>query len=394
MNVTAFPGRFSSVKNPISFEVESDPNWNNLTDYHIQAVVQFYDPYGSTSIFTLDTLKEYPNAKNAGKVVFNISDLLESLLDHDPPDQGNVFPDEIKEKMNRRYSVSIQEWINNAINDADHYTFKHVLLAGFPEQEGQAMEAWISSGKFLTRQPREKIVTKCQPEYLSFVVPDVSLTGIKINVEVTFEDGSTLDVSDGTTYAIDQFEVMQIKTGYEALGLGVGSPVQCWEVWITVSGGSDDGLVITERMKYCLDCTDCSVLDRYYVFENSLGGYDTLRTVGELKATIEVEGRMARKIPHPLAAAGTRTVIDYGTRHRHQFEQYVGYLEKEVAYWLQDLLTSDDFYRIGDWNPNTTGTGLFIPLVRSGNNTLIYKDNDFFPAKSFKYKEALIQRGI
>lgn len=393
MSFTALitPDLVSASRNPIPVYLQADPLWASKTDYHFKVILQDEKVFRSGSLTTLSTTRVTPDVN--GRVTIDLSPTLESLVSHEPPAfPAPIYVTNLAANMVRRYSLSIQEWSNGAITDARNYPFRLIANAGMGHRSQVSYFTYTHNNRnFLTHQPRVKKVTQVQPEWLYYMIPiGVSLTNIKAKIEPITTGGlSAVSYSDPVAATI--WDVAIFPVGYKQLRLN-DDTITGWRVSIEAVGGASDGQVISEVMEYKLDC-ECNPLDRYFVFENSLGGYDSIRLRGKADTEMALTGAQGMKVSSPLSWRMSRNDFTYGTKHSYQAEQATGYLSKEEAAWAHDLLRSDDVYRIGDIYPNENSTGQMTPIVRDGSTLKVLDDENIYRL-SLKYREAIQHTGL
>lgn len=391
LTILRVPDLVSASRNPIPVYVQADPLWQSKTDYHLKIIIQDEKVFRSGSLTLLSTTRVTPDAN--GRVTIDLGATLDSLVDHDPPAfPAPIYVTNLAANMVRRYSLSIQEWSNGAITDARNYPMRLIANAGLGHTQQVTYFTYTHNDKkFLTRQPRVKKVTELQPEWLYYMIPiGVSLTNIKAKIEpITTSGVSAVIYSDPVSATI--WDVAIFPVGYKQLRLN-DDTITGWRVSIQAVGGSSDGLVISEVMEYQLDC-ECNPLDRYIVFENSLGGYDTIRMRGKADTQMEVTGGQGMKASSPLSWRMARNDFTFGTQHSYASEHATGYMGKEEARWAHDLLRSDDVYRIGDIEPNVFVSGELTPIVRESASWQVLDDENLYRL-SYKYKEAIQNTGL
>lgn len=391
LTILRAPDLVSASRNPIPVYIQADPAWASKTDYHLKIILQEEKVFRSGSLTILSTTRATPDVN--GRVTVDLMATLDSLVGHEPPAfPAPIYVTNLATNMVRRYSLSIQEWSNGSITDARNYPFRLIANAGLGHSQTISYFTYTHNDKkFLTHQPRIKKVTALQPEWLYYMIPlGVSLTNIKAKIEpITTSGVSAVIYSDPVSATI--WDVAVFPVGYHQLRLN-DDTITGWRVSIQAVGGASDGLVISEVMEYQLDC-ECNPLDRYLVFENSLGGYDTIRMRGKASTDMFVISGQGMKASSPLSWRNSRNDFTFGSKHRYESEHATGYLSKEEAAWAHDLLRSDDVYRIGDIYPNFNVGGELTPIVRDSASWQVLDDENLYRL-SYKYREAIQHAGL
>lgn len=133
---------------------------------------------------------------------------------------------------------------------------------------------------FLTFQNTEKKVRQDAPEYL-YWLSNISPTPskIKLRIEVQYEDNTSEIMTGSELSGILPFAVYCIPVGATVLLLGnLPKVVVSYRVWLSDEANQR----LTEARKYVLDYSYERNI-RYILYQNSLGGFDTLCLTGASK---------------------------------------------------------------------------------------------------------------
>lgn len=180
---------------------------------------------------------------------------------------------------------------------------------------------------FLTWQPQTRRVSYHEPQWLRYVAIHVCTAKVK----GYFASGDPVTVTlkemtAGRLYCLDM-NYGRIR------GLFEKQPVY-YDVWIE----SDDGR-LSFVQRYVLREEDSDSAD-YFVFENSLGGYDTIRFTGDRKEVGESESRNA---------VFDGDTFEYGIDYGKSWTKYTGYLPNErVRTWVLEFFSSCRRYHLAD----------------------------------------------
>ncbi|MBN8827067.1 MAG: hypothetical protein J0I82_33925 [Spirosoma sp.] len=222
-----------------------------------------------------------------------------------------------------------------------------LLKAGLSERDFVAWGAvfftsYMSANRpFLTWQPDNKLVSQQQPEYLAFLL-NISPTPATLirRVRITYRDGSVETVDKGQLSGSQAYQVVCLPCGPTALGLS--DQVVRYEVWLA----DGDRNRISEVRTYTIDRQYRSQ-ERWLLLANSLGGWDTLRLLGEgaeTLDTIRTTAELERPAGAPADFAELRVVAVQGTR---TLTVSTGYFEQQAAERLRhldELLLSKEIY--------------------------------------------------
>lgn len=287
----------------ITFSVSSGWNadvdeWNNVVGIdqkyrdNFRINIQIFDDTDNI----IGELSETPD--NDGRVKFYIKDYLFSIVESSftYPDDENL----INEHSNICRKYYIKYWESYGIPSLNYIVSKsddfYTLLgsssfmqqAYYNENNISFWDLLQTQKKFLTLQPGNKKVSINQTEKL-FFLHHVASTQIALRLKIQYTDDSTYE-EDIEPTNVEKYKVYEFSVGYGALDIyskNHSKEVEYWEV--SVFDIVEDQ-VISEVRKYYLDNTYYKQ-KRYFIFQNSWGGFDTLRAVGigESKANYERE---------------------------------------------------------------------------------------------------------
>lgn len=202
--------------------------------------------------------------------------------------------------------------------------------------------------QFLTLQPQQKNITTHQPEYLSYY----AVVAGKVKVKAYHVDGSDekyiLDIVQGNLYTID--------LSYLKISGKFNKAIGCYDVWVEDTGGNR----LTYMQRYIL--TRSNVETNVYMFENTLGGIDTVTFTGKFTEKIQTEGTVTTMLEESL---------DNDVDLNFSREQNTGFIPSiEYARWLRGFFVSKQRYHV-------SGSLRRIYLRESDNEFTVNSLNDF-----------------
>ncbi|WP_254562149.1 DUF5977 domain-containing protein [Dyadobacter diqingensis] len=147
-----------------------------------------------------------------------------------------------------------------------------------------------SAMQFLTWQPKEKLISPIQEEYLYFLMNMSPLPAqINLRVRVTYSNGVRSVFTKKSIQGVLSFQVVCSPVGPIALGLTAADIVK-YEVWL-----SDENLLrFTQVRTFNIDRKKYPY-QRFVLFSNSFGGFDTLRLLGKSTEESDVTKNTAVK---------------------------------------------------------------------------------------------------
>ena len=179
--------------------------------------------------------------------------------------------------------------------------------------------------QWLTLQPQQKEILLNQPEWLSYFGVVVGKVWVKAYLPDGTEEKSILDVEAGKLYAID--------VSYLKMRARFGQVLGYYDVWVE----DTDGNRLTYIQRFVLGTPENSNI---YLFENTLGGIDTVIFSGEFVEKIRTEGKIA-------------TILDESRDCDIDFEisceQNTGFIpSRDYARWLLGFFVSKQKYHVSD----------------------------------------------
>lgn len=177
---------------------------------------------------------------------------------------------------------------------------------------------------FLTWQPQVKPVTYYSPEWLTYYAVETC----RIKLKAYFEDGTSSETtlsspSAGTCYTLNlQYGVVSGKFS--------GKRPTYYDVWVESTGGQR----LTYVQRY-IGSQRRSEDENWYLFENSLGGMDSLRAYGSLDDAPEYEHNVSQL---------DGVLTEYRVDTNRKYTRNTGYLTPQESAWLQDMFSSRQKY--------------------------------------------------
>lgn len=177
---------------------------------------------------------------------------------------------------------------------------------------------------FLTWQPQVKPVTYYSPEWLTYY----AVEACSIKLKAYFEDGTSSETtlsspSAGTCYTLNlQYGVVSGKLS--------GKRPTYYDVWVESTGGQR----LTYVQRY-IGSQRRLEDENWYLFENSLGGLDSLRAYGALEDAPEYEHNVSQL---------DGVLTEYRVDTSRKYTRNTGYLAPRESAWLQDMFSSRQKY--------------------------------------------------
>ncbi|SDG71974.1 hypothetical protein SAMN04487996_12266 [Dyadobacter soli] len=230
--------------------------------------------------------------------------------------------------------------------------------------------------QFLTWQPNYKRVDCAQEEYLYFLVNFTPKpTELRLKVQFYTEDGITSEAITKMTLSNPiLYSVICCPVGASALA--IPADATRYDVWLS----NEQDKRISEVRSYILDQLG-ELYDRSILFVNSLGGWDTLRLIGQAQRILKVAQSVAA-VERPADAK-----IDFSElkiisiEGEYEFQISTGFFKRDAVNYLRyldELLLSEEMYLITDKGHR--------PLQLLTSNLVDQADNQDLVARTFNFR--------
>lgn len=304
------------------------------------------ESYLSPNFVLLDTLeaREKPKKSIGGGEIFEgaffeIDSLLRGVLESTAPSfQQNYIS--VCEGIITPYFCKAIVKNNDVVVQTTTLTSRYAMKSGIAEKDFESygdcfFDSYIGAGKrFLTYKPDNSAVTPEQPEILYFLT-NYSKPITKINLEVIEYHGREttyhrLALSLSNTA---NMQVYCIPVGMKALS--ISSDVKKYSVYLT----NQDGFTISEVRTFRVE-KRYRRFKKYFLFENSLGVFDSLPVFGETEESKKVTKQIGEKfIGYDYLASASETIVTDRTALK-EMKVAIDWSSKKVANYLTDFLYS------------------------------------------------------
>lgn len=201
----------------------------------------------------------------------------------------------------------------------------HVLPGGVASKALDT-EMFLRSN-FLTWQPQTRHISYHEPHWLRYV----ALQAATAKVKAYFADGDPVTVTLKELAELTQYS-LDLNYG-RIRGLFDKQPTY-YDVWVETA----DGERLSFVQRYVLRENAADTVD-FFVFENLLGGFDTIRFTGDRKEVAEAESRNA---------VFDGDTGEYGVDYSKAWLKQTGYIPDErTRVWVQDFFSSCRRYHLG-----------------------------------------------
>lgn len=235
----------------------------------------------------------------------------------------------------------------------------------------------LSTGysKFLTtRQTKRRTATKAMPQYLYFC-PGAAIANARLRARVDYSNNTNTTTTIGTTMTLGAGLTYCFPAGYDLLNLASieagRTPVRFY-VYIDNTAGLNKSEVV------CCELEEPSFYDRFFLYENSLGGWDTLRTSGQAEYGVEVEKEEFQKLLDFDYAATDGEFSSSETLFREGTEVYTGHKNKLEIEDVIDFLNARKYLQVI--------SGKHVPITVDKGSFGVHRDDNYAYGLKFTYK--------
>lgn len=224
----------------------------------------------------------------------------------------------------------------------------------------------VKDVKFLTNAPNPKLIQRNSQEYLYFILQAGYNSKLDVRGDLYFYDGT--EELNQTFFTIqeagdnDAGGVLALNLSYDKLGLATYESsgntqrrIKRAEFAIYQTDQDDNLIPYTEKKSYRFEIAD---RPRKYgiVFQNKLGGFDSVDFVGIVEETINREsGTFTLPINYSQdgsAPQGFKSKTTFDTRVTNKIITNTGWIDQEHFDWLMELMQSNEIYSYTTTNQN------------------------------------------
>jgi hypothetical protein len=230
---------------------------------------------------------------------------------------------------------------------------------------------------FLTWQPLEKLVTRDQTEKLFFLLQEPTPL-LVLRISFRFKDGT-----GSSSYPISSIDNPTVKSVYELTCTPSVMQVPGWEsdeleyyqVWME----NDHLERLSEIRTYRFDYGYHENV-RLFFFQNSLGGYDTIRFIGDQEDSLEYDRVLYNSVLGSDFTERDHHLSSLSVTETRKFKCNTGWITPEGTAWIRDFFLSKNVYRLSG--------GKLIPIIITTAQTAHRKDKQEVFSIDFEYSQS------
>lgn len=285
-----------------------------------------------------------------------------------------------KGKVVREYFVQLTELYGEpqTAKMSIRGTRKRVVYGGLPKH----LQHWTFLNSLSSTDDRIRFmnsygwslkVTTDQPNYLSWFNFRNDLESVKVQVELTYKDGTIYNFTAHTFETVQQYEKLVIPIGLKQLGANDFYPELSIDSYI-VSLKSAGRMVSDYHL--CTIDDRVHIYKRFFLYQNSLGAFETFFTVGRKSNSYEIEKSNARIIQVNDFVLEKGEDIDFDIQLQEKEKINTGWKSKHEIKRLRDFFMSSEKLTLID--------GKWWPISVSSNSIEEFQDGNGMYALAFE----------
>jgi len=323
----------------------------------------------------------------ASGAFFLINELLHSYLSVEVPDSSRnkilPMPNHILPFKTKKISKNDGVMVETIESD-----FEYVIRGGIKEEhlrewEGQLFSEYFGPNRrFLTWNPTVMVLPE-QPNYLCFLTNmKPTPTVLTLRLYRYYDDGSE-DSTALSVMAIGDVQYMttyNVPVGAKQLGITeLTKKVVKYVVWLN----NQDGEILSELKTYVIDWRYYRE-QRYVLFRNSLGAYDSLGLTGDFSVSVNMSRDESERYKPYLSLPSFSEVEVSKVTGSREIRINTGWLNKNERDWLEELALSEDIFLVTD--------RAYIPLVIQDSSYISEDSTERAIGRSFVLRYANAHR--
>lgn len=377
-------------RDPILYQVVKGSN-HALPNYQLYTDVRVEETTGSGSFNSKFKTALEPEADGIAR--FNLRPGFRFVLKATPPTINKSTIERITDRI--KFFKCYSGELFNDLTVPDTLTASNlylVLLGGLDKKQFPSLNFFSSylptNKKFLTWNPLEKFVNRAQEEYLSFLVYGTNISTIKVQVKCFYDDNTNSTFISLTQSGCVKGYLYQIPVGPTHGGVLGHQPAKNL-LYYEVQLLNQSDAIVSEKRTYRVNAIDSS-LSRYFLYLNSVGGYDTLHTTGQAEVNATIEKSVVQKhLSMSYSSLDGELEVNNSTFQKNG-NYSTGYLKgryaKEYQQSLLDFMNSRRVFEITN--------GIRVPVIVQKSELRFTEDNSSEYFLRFSLQEAYINHSF
>jgi hypothetical protein len=313
-----------------------------------------------------------------GVMLFQVEQLLDKVLSYDLPDPAQIkaCPNLLKE-----FTFLKKETYGDVATVIESEEKFYVQKGGLSYLDFPGNTFFTSNRKkFLTWQPDKKFVSPEQPEWLFYNTLNNDFDNLYRHCKIYYTDGS-YSFATPELKGSAQNKILSIPVGLiNMANLDAGKMVYKYTVWVSKSDDPNSDTGKSEERTFVIDY-DYYENDRLFIFQNSLGAFETIRCVGRAEQSIEVSSQTGAGSVPANYIGQTPKYLNINSSYRDIMKVSTGNMNKVWRnHFAHEFLFSENRFEFIN--------GKFVPIVLATDKIIFNKDSEYLTGLTFEYMYA------
>lgn len=394
-NTGTQPSPLSTIFPRIYFDNTAAVGSDDIFNKNFSALTEvFIENTKNSGVFEkVNTLESHPFIDICK---FDLSETLDAYLKVSKPNIATNGAEIVPESLKRYTLIYYEKYGTPAIQKVTNQTPTNglVIKGGIDYLNWDPSSALIvdnlrDNGFYISNRGFTRVVKQKQPEFAAFIVNHNSASvswQIRISVVIYYTDNTSSSHILGGTWVTSTFyknDVIRFSTGYDQLYINslktAGKTVKKYTVEAIAHDGTTLTGSLTEQITYVFN--ESPELDlHYYLFQNSVGDFDTLCCTGEQSIVPTTEREIAdlhsdyEHLPTDFA------ITNFSNTELVTKKQLSGFQDKKNIDWFKEFFLSTQVYEYLN--------GKLIPIVLKSNSFEKFKSQQTLNTFEFEFYHA------
>lgn len=284
---------------------------------------------------------------------------------------GTLLPDNHQANDVIGYFVQVTEMYGEpqAIRQTIKGGLKTAVFGGLPKNMLQLslMDSLTINGltRFFVTSLEAKRVTADQPNWLSWLNIGDNLVNVKVNIELTYNDGTIVPFTSKTFDTLYKHQKVVFPIGLDQIGANNLYPELSVVSYSVVLKA--DGEPLSPAAAYIVDDRPFTY-KRFFLFKNSLGAHETFHTYGRKSIMYEISKTNASLLPSLNFVLEKGGDFDFDISLQEKEKINTGWKSKDEIKAMRDFFLSTEKFTLvnGRWWPISV-TSNTIEEFQDGN---------------------------
>lgn len=394
-NTGTQPSPLSTIFPRVYFDNTADPGSDDIYNENFSAICEVHvEKTKNSGVFErVNTLESHPFA-NVCK--FDISESLDAYLKVSKPNISTNGAEIVPESLKKYFLIYYEKYGTPAIEKVTNQTPTNglALKGGIDYLNWESPNTLIvdnirDNGFYISNKGFTRKIKQKQPEFAAFIVNHNSASvswQIRVLVVIYYTDNTNSSHILGSTWVVSTFhknDVVRFSTGYDQLYINsiktAGKTVKKYTVEAIAHDGTTLTGSLTEQLTYVFN-EDPELDLHYYLFQNSVGDFDTLCCTGEQIIIPTSEREIAELYSDYEHLPSDFSITNFENTELVTKKQSSGFQDKKNIDWFKEFFLSTQVYEYLN--------GKLIPIVIKSNSFDKFRSQQTLNTFDFEFYHA------